>query len=109
MRAKEVVVWWGKETKEKYMKKREHKFVVVIVDGANLDKKNCIDTAIIFRIISDLSILSPYNFTSRSDETKIRHIDFNDSTLGDNSQLCVHRRLRVLLDSNNIQIECSVC
>ncbi len=69
--------------------------------------KDGIYTAIIFRIVGDLSVFSKYDFTTCCDETKLRNIHFDDSTLSHDPQLSVHGRLRVLFNAENGELECS--
>ena len=62
-------------------------------------------TTIHFRRVHDLGIFRPNDFTACSNHTQLARIDFNDRTLCQNTKLRVHWTLRVLLDSDNGQLE----
>ena len=67
--------------------------------------KNSVDTAIVLGVVGDLGILSEDYLASGSDHTQLRDIDFYHCTLGQYTQLCIHRGLRVLLDAEYLQLE----
>lgn len=63
-----------------------------------------IDRAIVLRSIGDLRIFTPYDLSACRDETQFGDVDFDDGSLGQDSQLGVERVLRVLLDAQDGQL-----
>lgn len=70
------------------------------------NEQHSINTSIILWVVGNLSVFSPDNFTSLCYETKLRNINLDNSTLCDDSQAGIHCTLRVLLNSQNVQLEC---
>ena len=49
--------------------------------------------------------LAPYDLSASGDHTEFGHVDLDDCTLGENTELRVHGRLRVLLDADDGELE----
>jgi len=63
------------------------------------DKEHGIDTAIVFGVVRDLRILAKHNLSTSCDHSKFRDVDLDDSAFGEDTKLCIHRRLWVFLDA----------
>ena len=61
---------------------------------------------IIVRIVRNLRVSSPNHLAARRDQAQLADVDFDDSSLGQNAEVGVQRVLRVLLDSDNRQLNC---
>lgn len=70
-----------------------------------LYEKHSVDAAIVLGVVCHLCILAPHNLATGCDQTKIGHVDLDDSSLRDDTKLRVHWTLRVLLHADNIQAE----
>lgn len=57
------------------------------------------------RVVGDLRVLAPDDLAACSDETELGDVHLDDGTLGDDAELGVHGRLRVLLDADDRQLE----
>ena len=66
-----------------------------------LDQENGIDAAVVLGIVGHLGIFAPDNLASGGDKTELGHVDFQHGSLGDNAELGVEGRLRILLDTND--------
>ena len=49
-----------------------------------------------------LGIASPNDLASSRSQTQLAHVDLDNSTLGQNTELCVQGVLRVLLDADDL-------
>ena len=49
--------------------------------------------------------LAPHDLSAGGDHTKLGYVDLHNCTLGENTELRVHGRLRVLLDADDGELE----
>lgn len=75
------------------------------MNGRDLDEQNRIDTAVVLRIVRDLSILRPDHLAVLCDQTEFADVHLDHGSLGHHAQARVHRTARVLLDADDRQIE----
>jgi len=64
-----------------------------------------VDAPVIFRVVCDLGVFSENDLSTGGDHTELGDVDFDDGTLGQHTKLGVHRRLGVLLDTEDVQLE----
>jgi hypothetical protein len=63
-----------------------------------------VDTAVVLGHVGNLGPFTPDNLTGGSDETQFGDVDFDDGTLGQDTQLGVKRVVGVLLDGEDGQL-----
>ena len=64
-----------------------------------------INTTVILAVVRNLCPLSPDDLTTSCHKTKLTDINFDNRTLRQDAQLRIHRALRVLLHTNNRQLD----
>lgn len=68
-------------------------------------KKDGVDATIVFGVVGDLSVFTPNHLTSGGGHAEFGNVDFDDGTFGQNTQLGVEGALRILLDTDDGQVE----
>lgn len=71
----------------------------------NSDKENSVDAAVVFGVVGDLGVFAPDDLAAGGDETELADVDLNDRTLGNDTKLRVEGRARILLHSDNGELE----
>ena len=81
---------------------------VIIVQGMEAEKltEHGVDTPIVLRVVCDLCILPEDDLSARCDHTELGNVDLDDRTLRHDTELRVHRRLRILLNTDDLELEC---
>ncbi|TIA88946.1 hypothetical protein E3P81_03189 [Wallemia ichthyophaga] len=74
----------------------------------SLDISPIINATVIFRVVSYLGILTPNDFTTSSDHTEFTYVNFEYGALREDAKLRVERRLRVLLNADDGELEGSL-
>lgn len=64
-----------------------------------------VDTAVVLGVVGNLGPFSPDDLAIGGDHTQLGDVDLDDCSLGQDSELCVQRVLRVLLDGQNGQLD----
>ena len=60
-----------------------------------------VDTAVVLGSVGHLGPFTPDNFTGSGNETQLGNVDFDNGSLGQDTQLGIERVLGVLLDGQN--------
>lgn len=60
-----------------------------------------IDTAVVLGSVGNLGPFTPDNFTGSGNKTQLGHVDFDNGSLGQDTQLGIEGVLGVLLDGEN--------
>mmetsp|Transcript_14666 Transcript_14666/g.33193 ORF Transcript_14666/g.33193 Transcript_14666/m.33193 type:complete len:315 (-) Transcript_14666:12-956(-) len=71
-----------------------------------LHQQDSIHTSVQLWIVGHLSHFTPSHFASRCNQTQFTDIDFDHRTFRKHSEVGVHLRRRVFLDTHNIQLKC---
>lgn len=83
---------------------------MVSADTANMQEdrltENRVYTSIVLWVVGDLCVFPEHDLASRCHHTQLGDVDFYDCAFRHYTQLSVHRRLRVFLDSKDLQLEC---
>lgn len=69
--------------------------------GLFLNQQDAVNTALVLRVVSDLSKAAPNNLSTSSDQTQLADIDLDNRTLRQDSQLRIHGVLGILLDGDD--------
>ena len=78
---------------------------ISIEDRRGIRTQDGVDAAIVFGVVRHLGVLAEYDFSTCGDHAELADVDFDDGALCHDAELGVHRALRVLLDSENLQLE----
>ncbi len=70
-----------------------------------LYEEDGVDASVVFGIVGDLRVLAPDDFARLRDQTEFGNVHLNHRALGDDAQLRVERRRRILLDAQNGQLK----
>lgn len=60
---------------------------------STLYQQDTVDAALVLRVVGDLSVATPNDLATGSDETQLADVDLDNGTLGKDTQLRVHRVL----------------
>mmetsp|Transcript_1247 Transcript_1247/g.1776 ORF Transcript_1247/g.1776 Transcript_1247/m.1776 type:complete len:275 (-) Transcript_1247:192-1016(-) len=76
--------------------------------AAILNQQHPIYTTIILRVICDLRVFTPNHFSSRCDQAQLADIYLDNGSFGEYSKLRVHVSIGVLLNTNDVQLKCTL-